>query len=104
MLSGAPQGSILGPILFLIFVNDLPAAAVLNSTLFLFADNAKVYRPIANATDMALLQEDLNLLNTWSINNHLNFSVHKCIFLNFYTNNIMLPYWYQPVDTIKPPP
>ena len=39
----------------------------------------------ANGTDMALLQEDLNLLNTWSINNHLNFSVHKCIFLSFYT-------------------
>ena len=84
VLSGVPQGSVLGPILFLIFVNNLPAA-VLNSTLFLFADNAKVYRPIANATDMALLQEDLNLLNNWSINNHLNFSVHKCIFLSFYT-------------------
>ena len=84
VLSGVPQGSVLGPILFLIFVNDLPAA-VLNSTLFLFADDAKVYRPIANATDMAFLQEDLNLLNTWSIDNHLNFSVHKCIFLSFYT-------------------
>ena len=84
VLLGVPQGSVLGPILSLIFVNDLPAA-VLNSTLFLFTDDAKVYRPIANATDMALLQEDLNLLNNWSINNHLNFSVHKCIFLSFYT-------------------
>ena len=103
VLSGVPQGSVLEPIL-LIFVNDLPAA-VLNSTLFLFADDAKLYRPIANATDMALLQEDLNLLNNWSINNHLNYSIHKCIFLSFYTKNIiMLPYWYQPVDTIKPPP
>ena len=72
VLSGVPQGSVLGPILFLIYVNDLPAT-VTNTKLLLFADDAKLYKSIANPTDMLLLQEDLNLLNSWSINNHLNF-------------------------------
>ena len=82
MLSGVPQGSVLGPILFLIYVNDLPAT-VTNTKLLLFADDAKLYKSIANPTDVLLLQEDLNLLNSWSINNHLNFNVNKCIFLSF---------------------
>ena len=82
VLSGVPQGSVLGPILFLIYVNDLPAT-VTNTKLLLFADDAKIYKSIANPTDVLLLQEDLNLLNSWSINNHLNFNVNKCIFLSF---------------------
>ena len=82
VLSGVPQGSVLGPILFLIYVNDLPAT-VTNTKLLLFADDAKLYKSIANPTDVLLLQEDLNLLNSWSINNLLNFNVNKCIFLSF---------------------
>ena len=59
------------------------AQTVLNTKLLLFADGAKLYRSIVNCNDMTLLQEDLNLLNNWSINNYLNFNVSKCIFLSF---------------------
>ena len=82
VLSGVPQGSVLGPLLFIIYVNDLPTT-VLNTKLLLFADDAKLYRSIVNSNNMTLLQEDLDLLNNRSINNYLNFNVSKCIFLSF---------------------
>ena len=55
--SGVPQGSILGPILFLLFVNDMPN--VMNSaTLAMFADDSKCYRIINNDADFSKLQQD----------------------------------------------
>ena len=64
--SGITQGSVLGPILFLIYVslNDLPE--VVSSTAALFADDTKLYRAIENEEDKLQLQEDLNNLQRWS--------------------------------------
>ena len=65
VISGVPQGSVLGPFLFLIYVNDMPE--VVRSRLFLFADDNKVYRIIEKASkDRAILQENLDELYTWS--------------------------------------
>ena len=76
VISGVPQGSILGPLLFNIFVNDLPS--VVQSPLVLFADDAKLYRAIKSDDDYSKLQQDLDNLCQWSREWQLCFNVDKC--------------------------
>jgi len=95
VLSGVPQGSILGPMLFLIFINDLPSL-VKFSIIFLFADDTKCHRRICNITDSTKLQEDLNLLYQWSLNNQLYFGIPKCFLLSYH---LKLPTSYYLGDT-----
>ena len=64
VVSGVPQGTVLGPVLFLLYINDLPDVAV-HSTARLFADDCIVYRPIRNNDDTILLQNDLNKIAEW---------------------------------------
>ena len=80
--SGVPQGSILGPLLFLIFANDLPNAAK-HSTVPMFADDSKCYRQITQPRDRNLLQSDLDSLHDWSSTWDLNFNTKKCAALRF---------------------
>jgi hypothetical protein len=77
VLSGVPQGSILGPILFLLYVNDLPDA-VKNSKVSSFADYTKVFKCIDSISDASLLQSDLSSLGNWSTNSGLVFNQDKC--------------------------
>ena len=82
VISGVPQGSILGPVLFLIFVNDLPPT-VSSSSLYLFADDTKCLSHINNLGDSLSLQDDLNLLTSWSNHWKLIFNTLKCAVLRF---------------------
>ena len=61
--SGVPQGSILGPMLFLLFVNSLPDA-VRSSQIAAFADDTKIFKEITSTRDAEQLQEDLSNLVT----------------------------------------
>ena len=84
VLSGVPQGtcSILGPLLFLIYINDISSITQF-SNIFLFADDAKLYKIIFQLSDFLHLQQDLNQLHTWTIDGDLLLSINKCIHLSF---------------------
>ena len=75
--SGVPQGSVLGPILFLVYINDLPEY-VHNSTLQPFADDSILYIPISNMDDCTSLQLDLNGAARWEKDWLMEFHPLKC--------------------------
>ena len=74
--SGIPQGSVLGPILFLIFINDLPS--VIQALKKLFADDAKVYQIVTCLADVTHLQSVVNNSIDWSILWKMFFNFKKC--------------------------
>ena len=75
--SGVPQGSVLGPLLFNIFINDMNKS-VAHSILKLYADDSLLYKPILNSTDSDLFQIDLNSLVGWADASQMKFNVKKC--------------------------
>ena len=62
--SGVPQGTVLGPLLFLVHINDLPDRVT--SSVRLFADDCLLYRPVTSQSDHQALQDDLKNLETWA--------------------------------------
>ena len=76
VLSGVPQGSVLGPILFLIFINDLTDN--IRSSVRLFEDDCVLYRNIYSIQDCLTLQEDLTSLGRWEADWQMKFNVAEC--------------------------
>ena len=93
VLSGVPQGSILGPLLFIVFVNNLPSS-VLSSSIFLFADDAKCVMPVSSITDCQLLQNDLTRLVEWSTTWNLLLNEDKCSVFHLTASQFPLTYNY----------
>ena len=86
-MSGVPQGSILGPLLFLIYINDIFHINIHHS-LLTFADDTKCFGPVTNCPDKQLLQHDIDLLLDWSSQSYLYFNPTKCVHISFRTNRI----------------
>lgn len=94
--SGVPQGSVLGPLLFLLFVNDIPE--VVQGHIKLFADDTKLYRPVPSHNDTAQLQRDLDALAAWSDTWQLPFNADKCKTVHFGAKNMRQVYSMRDVD------
>ena len=74
--SGVPQGSVLGPIMFVVYVNDMVEG--IKSYINLFADDAKIMRKVINIEDCRKLQEDLDRIYKWSQDWEMVFNAKKC--------------------------
>ena len=81
VISGVSQGSIVGPILFTFYINDLPADSI--ATLLLFADDTKLIKMLLSMMSHSELQNDLNHLISWSEKWQLKFNTSKCKVLRF---------------------
>ena len=76
VVSGVPQGSVLGPLLFVLYVNDMPNW-IKFSQLQTFADDTKLCCPITSSQDRSKLQDDLNAINEWSLQNNMELNQDK---------------------------
>ena len=76
VLSRIPKVSVLGPTLFVVFINDMPDVITNLSTMF--ADDTKVFRQIDTSADTSTLPNDLDHLTDWSLKWQMNFNVNKC--------------------------
>ena len=85
--SGIPQGSVLGTIRFVLFINDLPEHLPNNSNLYLYADDTKVFREIKDDLDREKLQEDIYSMYEWSERWLLRFHPDKCKTMHIGNNN-----------------
>jgi len=79
--SGVPQGSVLGPLLFVIYINDMPDEV--NHIIKMFADDSKLIATIRSATDLEVLRQDLDALSDWSTAWSMFFNVEKCKVMEF---------------------
>ena len=96
--SGVPQGSVLGPILFILYINDLPSIFSSKIHIDLFADDTTIYFSYASESERFLLQNNLNLFSQWANKWQLNISLSKYAVMTlgkvtpstYFINNIQL--------------
>ena len=76
VVSGIPQGTVLGPLLFVVYINDILDSV--SSDGLLFADDTKIFRRIASCDDALILQSDINSMEEWAKEWQLKFNLDKC--------------------------
>ena len=105
VLSGVPQGSVLGPILFLIYINDLQCH-LKGSTAGSFADDTRLSKQISSCDDVLILQEDLNAVVKWATENNMVLHDSNFEYLAYRTASSKLleelPFTAQWVHSIRP--
>ena len=74
--SGVPQGSVLGPLLFLIYINDLEVSV--SGEVFTFADDTKIVRQVGDRMECDDMQRDLDIMVEWADRWQMEFNVDKC--------------------------
>lgn len=79
--SGVPQGSVLGPLLFLLYINDITDG--IQSQMHLFADDCVLYREVKCIDDVAVLQQDLEKINEWCTKWHMKLNAKKTVYMTF---------------------
>ena len=82
--SGVPQSTVLGPLVFLLYINDI-GDHLNHSTIRLFADDCLLYRTISNQDDADRLQDDLDKLQEWTETWQMNFNAKKCYLLSIHS-------------------
>ena len=90
VLSGVPQGSVLGPILFVIYINDIDDSV--NYNILKFADGTKIYKAIYSEEDICKVQTDLCNLIAWSEDWQMLFNADKCKVMHMGYNNRYFDY------------
>jgi hypothetical protein len=82
VISGVPQGSVLGPLLFLIYIDDVMRVPLSEgSRLTVYADDMLLYKPVFCQEDFTALQNDIDKLESWTTSNLLHFNTSKCKFM-----------------------
>ena len=93
VLSGVPQGTVLGPLLFLCHINDLPFHV--KSQIRLFADDCLLYRKIKTEKDQQIIQDDLTALEEWATTWGMKFNASKCYVMNIHRQQNPFTKFYQ---------
>lgn len=92
VLSGVPQGTVLGPLLFLIYINDLPRC--ISNNIRLFADDCVIYATISSHEDQIALQTDLTAVKNWCHKWQMSLNISKCRSVSFHRRTNPLVYNY----------
>ena len=90
--SGVPRGSVLGHILFFIYINDLPDSS--KSKVLLFADDTVIYFAVSSLQDAQILQQDLDHLNKWELEWDIEFNPGKCVIIHITRSRTPFPSQY----------
>ena len=95
VLSGVPQGTVLGPLMFLLYINDMPSQVQRDTRCRLLADDSLLYRVIDSTLDQVQLQQDLKNLEKWALDWGMVFNPSKCYVMHINGGRTHRPYLYE---------